>query len=404
MTLIKPDDAWSLWAVLIGWAAVSILLEQKYDWAAKISGAVIALFGALILANLNIIPTESPVYDAVWSYVVPVAIPLLLFKANIRKIWTESGRMILAFWPAALGTCVGAFVATVLLKNVIPELGKIGGIMTASYIGGGVNFVAMTAVFKPQESLLNATIVSDNLVMAAFFLLYMYIPTLKYFQKNFKILYPDGGIATINTEAETKAAAYWGRKEISLKDIATAMAVGVAVAAISKKLSILLGAVMPGGNFLFDMLKIMVSNQYFLITTITVTLVTIFSDFFENINGAQELGTFLIYIFFVVIGVPASIKEIILKSPALLLFCVIMAFFNLIFSLYGNKFLNISLEESLLASNATIGGPTTAAAMAISRGWSNHIIPALLCGIWGYVTGNYFGLFMGNWLIRILGQ
>lgn len=85
MSLIKSENTWLLWAFLIGWAAISILLEQKYKWAAKVTGAIIALLGALILANLNIIPKESPTYDAVWSYVVPIAIPLLLFNADVKK-------------------------------------------------------------------------------------------------------------------------------------------------------------------------------------------------------------------------------------------------------------------------------------------------------------------------------
>lgn len=405
MTLFKADDTWMLWAVLIGWAAISIWLEQKYDWAAKISGAVIALLGALVLANINIIPTSAPVYDAVWGYVVPIAIPLLLFKANVKKIWTESGRMIGAFWFPAIGTCIGAFIATFLLKGIIPELGKIAGMMTASYIGGGVNFVAMTAVFKPKENLVNATIVADNLVMAAFFFIYMYIPTMKFFVKKFKLAYPQTDLcAATKEEEENKAAAYWGRKEISLKDIGFALGIAVAIAAVSKKLGILLGTLIGGGNFALDMLKIMLSNQYFLITTITVLLVTVFAKFFDSINGAQEIGTFLIYIFFVVIGVPASIKEIIVNSPALFLFCIIIAISNLLFSLLGGKVTNLTLEEMMLASNATVGGPTTAAAMAISKGWHNLVVPALLCGIWGYITGNYFGLFMGNWMIKLFGQ
>jgi len=403
MTLIKADDTWLLWSVVIGWAAVSIWLEQKYQWAAKVSGAVIALLGALVLANLNIIPTNAAVYDSVWGYVVPVAIPLLLFKANVKKIWRESGRMIGIFWFAAFGTCIGIVIATMLFKDVIPELGKIAGMMTASYIGGGVNFVAMTAVFKPQESLVNATIVADNLVMAAFFFLYMWIPGSKAVKKMF-ITRSSSEIAAVNAEeVENNAATYWGRKEISLKDIATALAVAVIIAAVSKKVGGFFGSIIPEGNFALDMLRIMISNQFFLITTITVSLVTAFPKFFDDINGAQEIGTFLIYLFFVVIGVPASIKEILINSPLLFVFCTIAALCNLGLTMLGGKLFKFSVEEQMLASNATIGGPTTAAAMAISKGWTDLVIPALLCGIWGYITGNYFGLFVGNWLIKVIG-
>lgn len=77
-TLISPDNTWALLAIITGSAAISIYLEQTYKWAAKMSGAIVALIFALVLSNFNIIPTDAPAYDMVWSYVVPLAIPLLL--------------------------------------------------------------------------------------------------------------------------------------------------------------------------------------------------------------------------------------------------------------------------------------------------------------------------------------
>ena len=63
-TLISADDTWVLWTVLALSAALSIYLEQKYKWASKITGCILATLFTLILANLNIIPTDAPVYDA----------------------------------------------------------------------------------------------------------------------------------------------------------------------------------------------------------------------------------------------------------------------------------------------------------------------------------------------------
>ena len=79
-SLISSDNTWMLWTFIVVWAAISIVLEQKYKWASKVTGAIIAILGAMLFSNLKIIPTESAVYDSVWSYVVPVAIPLLLLQ------------------------------------------------------------------------------------------------------------------------------------------------------------------------------------------------------------------------------------------------------------------------------------------------------------------------------------
>ena len=126
---------------------------------------------------------------------------------------------------------------------------------------------------------------------------------------------------------------------------------------------------------------------------------TFMPKFFSDIKGAQEIGTFLIYIFFVVVGVPASITLIIQKSPLLLLYCGIMVLINMLVTFIVAKIFKFSLEEAILASNANIGGPTTAAAMAISKGWSKLVGPILIVGTFGYIVGNYFGLLVGNILI-----
>ncbi|TYP49761.1 putative membrane protein [Thermosediminibacter litoriperuensis] len=396
MSFIKPDDTWTLMAFLTGWAAVSIYLEQNYKWAARVSGAIIALLGALIFANLKIIPTESPVYDGVWTYVVPVAVPLLLFKADIRRIWRESGRTFWAFNISALGTVLGAFIATLLLSSVIPEVYKVAAMMTGSYMGGGVNFVAMSEAFKASQNVINAAIVADNLNMALYFFVLMTIPTVGFFKRNFSHPYED--TKKDNDEGKTAAAAYWGRKEISLLDIALAMGSALVITTISTKFAGFINE-SPALSFI----KAILGQKYLVITTMTLILASVFPGFFGRIKGAEELGTFLIYLFFVVIGVPASIEMIIKNSPVLLFYCAIMVIVNMAWTLLIGKMLKFHLEELLIASNANIGGPTTAAAMAIAKGWTELVLPALLVGVYGYVVGNYFGIFTGNTIKSLLG-
>ena len=133
-------------------------------------------------------------------------------------------------------------------------------------------------------------------------------------------------------------------------------------------------------------------------TTITMTCATAFPKIFNDAPGANEIGTFLIYIFFAVIGAPASIMSIITQAPLLLVYASIIVACNMLVTLVFGKIFKISLEEIILASNANIGGPTTAAAMAISKGWNQLVGPVLLIGTLGYVLGNYYGVLVGNLL------
>lgn len=394
MSIIKPEDTWLLWAFLVGWAAVSIYLEQHYQWAAKMTGAIIGLIGALVLANLKVIPTASPVYDAVWDYVVPIAVVLLLFKADLGRIVRESGPAFLAFNISAFGTVLGAFVGFFLLRGLVPHLAEVAGMMTGSYVGGGVNFVAMAAAFKPPESVINAAVVADNLNMALYFFVLLAIPNILFFRRHFPHPHEDKVAVSDNGTASTAAAAYWKSKEISLQDIALAMGTAMVIAAAATKVA---GAIKASSAPW--LIKMIFGQQYLMLTTFTVALATLFPKFFSRVHGTDELGTFLIYLFYVVIGVPASIELIIKQSPLLLVFCAIMVIVNMLVTLVVGKLFRFNLEELLIASNANIGGPTTAAAMAIAKGWTDLVVPAILIGVWGYVIGNYLGLFVGNVLL-----
>ncbi|MGM9926150.1 MAG: DUF819 domain-containing protein [Bacillus sp. (in: firmicutes)] len=398
-TLIKPDDIWILWAFLAGWAAVSICLEQKYRWASKVSGAVIALVGAMTLSNLNIIPTESVVYDTVWGYVIPLAIPLLLFQANIIKIWKESGKLLIMFLLSAIGTTAGAIIGFFLLKDIIPGLDKVGAMMTGSYIGGGVNFAALSTKFEAPGDLVSSAVVADNMVMALYIFVLMLLPSLHFFRKRFSTPHIDE-VESNSAAGGNNAAAYWKSKEMSLKDIALAVSSAFILVAVSFKLAEMFGGWIPSGentNLFMTILHGILGDKYLMLTTITLLAVTIFSRFFEKIRGAQEIGTYLIYLFFVVIGIPASISLIVKQAPLLLVFVMIMVIINLLVSLVLGKMFKFSLEEVLVASNANIGGPTTAAAMAISKGWTKLIAPIMLVGTLGYIIGNYIGSVIGYW-------
>lgn len=397
-SFISAESTWILWAVLASCAALAIFLEQKYSWASKVTGCILALTFTLILSNLKIIPTEAPVYDAVWSYVVPLAVPMLLFNADIKKIGRDSGRVLIIYLFSGIGTILGGFVAYFALKNAIPALNDIVPMFVGTYTGGSVNFVAMSQQYKVPGATVSAALVADNLLMALYFFSLMALPTMAVIKKHYKMPLVNALEQQSESDMEankTMAAKYWGAKEISLKDIAFTVALSFVIVAVSDKLATLFGDLFKGEGALSAILGGLLGNKYLLMTTITMIIASAFPKQISSIRGSQEIGTFLIYLFFAVIGAPASIGLILRESPLLLVFALIVVLINLVVSLIFGKLFKFNIEEIIIASNANVGGPTTAAAMAVSKGWTELIVPALLVGTLGYVIGNYYGILSG---------
>ncbi|OAU94921.1 DUF819 domain-containing protein [Moraxella catarrhalis] len=392
-TLIEPNDHLALWTFVMVAATSAIFIEQRFKWASKVPGAVIALLIAIAASNLKIIPTDAPTYDIVWGYIVPLAIPLLLFNTNLQSLVKESWKLLLLFLISSVATMIGAVLGFLVLHNYIPELDKISGIISASYSGGGVNYAAMSAKLSPTESINAATIVADNMMMATYFLVLIAIANMPFVRRVWGSPHTSAVESDfITSNSQTLSEAYWKPSLISLKDIAINLAASMVIVLISFKLSAFLKALLGDSNNIFvDLIINLITDKYLLLTTITFIIVSFFKSSFEKLNGSQELGTYCIYLFFVVIGIPASIGLIITNAPLLFIFVLIVALVNLILTMGIGKIFKFNIEEVVLACNANIGGPTTAAALAISQGWTKLVGPIMVIGTVGYVIGNYLG-------------
>ena len=404
--LIEADNVWGLLGVMCVSVALAIGLEQKYQWASRVSGSIIALILAMLMANVGIIPTQCPLYDdVVWGYVVPMGIPLLLLQCDIRRIWKEAGRMLTIFLIGAVGTVAGAFLAYYLLRAPFGDaqgLAKVAAMMTGSYIGGSVNFTALANAFHAGGLTASAT-VADNLLMACYFFVLIAFAGMRFFRRQFRHPHIDEveSGASGGDAAKTQAAAFWSRKDISLRDIAVNVAYAIVVVWAANLIAGLFSPLTPGaeaqgaspGRMKF--VGRLQGSPYVGITPKTLKAASCFTRQVERMHGSQEIGTYLIYLFLFVIGVPANIYTVVTEAPLLLVLTFLMVVVNMVFCFVGARLLRFDLEDAIIASNANIGGPTTAAGMAISQGWSRLVGPAMLVGTLGYVLGTYAGTMVG---------
>ncbi|MBU1676614.1 DUF819 family protein, partial [bacterium] len=164
---------------------------------------------------------------------------------------------------------------------------------------------------------------------------------------------------------------------------ASALALGAGLCAVGYGLADLLG--LQGGGIL-------------VVTALTVVLATAFSRQLRNLAGAEVVGAFLMQIFFAVIGASANIGVVLSVGPSLFVFAAVILAVHLTVLLAAGKAAGLDLTELVIASNANMGGPTTAAAMAVARRWQHLVLPAILCGTLGYAVATFVGVMLGHWL------
>ena len=215
--LFIAENELYIWVILLAILAVSFWAE-KSSWGRKIGSTIMVLILGFILGNAGVLPSEAGVYQIIWTVFVPLAIPLLLFQADIRKIAKESGPTLIAFLIGAVGTVLGAVIAflVIALPQQAPEL---AGIFAATYIGGGVNFVAVSqSLGVVDSSLLLAATAADNILTILFLFVLAMLPAVRFFAKG----YPQGSHE--NGDAGTD-----DRKRPNLTEVAWAL-LGLAIA------------------------------------------------------------------------------------------------------------------------------------------------------------------------------
>ncbi|UCH64877.1 MAG: DUF819 family protein [Ignavibacterium sp.] len=376
-SLIPSEQHWALWAILFLAAAFGLWAE-KTKWGSKLSAVIVTILATFLLSNLSIIPTDAPSYDVVWSYLVPIAIPLLLFKANLRRILKEAGPTLIAFAFGAVGTVLG----TIIAFNLIPlgdEGWKLAGIFCSTYIGGSMNFVASAEALQMNSGdILTAGVAADNLMMTIYFIILFALPSVKYLVKIFPTHHEDS-----KDDIPLDLSEDNDNNIFEILDMAKAIAISISICAL--------------GFAVADFIAIK-GTGILIITALIVIVATSFPKQISAINGADKIGILLMQVFFAAIGASANIIVVLKFGPILFVFAALILFIHLSFLLVAGKLFKLDLAEIVIASNANMGGPTTAAAMAVARKWRALVIPAILCGTLGYAVATFIGVAIGYWL------
>ena len=91
----------------------------------------------------------------------------------------------------------------------------------------------------------------------------------------------------------------------------------------------------------------------------------------------------------------ANVAVVFRYGPRLFAFAGLILLVHLAVILLSGWLLRLDLAEIVIASNANMGGPTTAAAMAAARRWEALVLPAVLCGTLGYAAATFLGVALG---------
>lgn len=387
MSLIPADNAVASVAALFVIAAAGFLME-KTRIGALLTGAVWAILFAILASNIGLIPQNSAGYSFVFTYFVPILIPLFLMKADLKKIFFETTRMTLAFLLAAVGTVAGAIVAFSLV-DIGDNQAAAAGTFTATYIGGSVNYAALvdlTGLRENDPSFVSAATAVDNLFSGLFLALLAVMPGIAWIANKF--VQRDHSEAETVTEEEGKPTAM--TLTLSMTFALVVVALGDWITAMGNAYSVASWA--PDGGCVIrsngsNACHVFSDWRYAIITVLALIPATLIPKKMAKLHGGYELGIGLSFVFFAAIAAGADVVGLVQSAPLLILIIAILLTVHGIVTFGLGAIFKLSLPELITASNAAILGATTAPALAAAKGWKDLVTPGVLVGVFGYALG-----------------
>lgn len=352
------------------------------------------LLGALA-TNLGLLHPDAGELRALQGAVVAVATPLLLLGADLGRVARGAGPLLPAFAAVAVGTFVGGLAGARLLAPSLgatlpggaEEAAALAAALAAKSVGGGTNFLAVCDATGVSSFALGVGLAADNLA------------ALVYFPANAALAgeAESGGSGGPAGRAERPARRVESRMQkvrrlaaLSWRDpralhreagfggeeLTLALALALAIVAVVHALG-------AGGNTIAAA------------TAVTVVLATAAPRVVAPLEAAgASLAQLLLGLYFASAGIAAGRASAV--DPAS--FVAVAQLLGVLYLLHfavcaaARRALRVSPLDAAICSNAAVGGPATASALAVAKGVDPT--PGVLLGNLGNAGATFLALGM----------
>lgn len=373
-----------------GVLAVLCIVAAFWFYVAQVSGSrlfqyvpplIFIYVTPVILNNLDVIPSSSPVYSGLSSYALPVFIVLMLIKVDVPSTVKIMGKGVLVMLMGTAGVVVGCVVGYVIVSRwLAPDAWTGFGALAGSWIGGTGNMAAASEMLDTPPEQFGLAVLADNVIYI------VWLPILlasrnfaDYFNAWAKV--PADRIHMMDSAAELVIE---DEKAPEMREYIYLGAIAIGVTWIAAALAPLaFDTTMefaPG-------LQVVLSESTWRILLITTIALGLSATPLSRLPNATAMGTALIYIFVAGMGARATIEGF-GQAPAFLLGAFIWIFIHGAFCLAGAKLFRVDVHSVAIASAANIGAAASAPIVAAFHRPS--LVPvSVLMALIGYALGNY---------------
>lgn len=403
-----------------------------------------ALSSAFASISQGSFALNSLLSSASWSLILPASVILSIWnqksfdlREDVRKIVKDASAMLVAFGFGTIGSVLGSIIGIMATQAAFPNQILIqsdgwkvlAACLTSSYIGGTVNY------FETASSILGSGSFSDDIrnllyvvsgidivTMIAFFIGLQFVRQKKILDKQsrkpkrwtvnkdyYREMLERKSMDESIVAQDNKVLSFFYSNNRNIFPIFSSLLLIKVSNFIQAAIPVLKS--IPGSNLFISIISAILLKQ----------------KYPARLTPAKQSPDLMLTLFYTLLGLQCNFWDVIdMGRPVLMLIGITLSF-HLVFLLGASKLFNkykgkesISLEQQLIASNACVGGSSTAASMASEwalqnqdfeslapataerdedNSGSSNVLAASVAGIFGYLIGTPLGLMVYKLLL-----
>ena len=374
----------TIFLILAAVVFVAIQLENRVRVFRALGAALTGILLGMVLSNTGILPGVSPTYSFLMGDGVYFGIALILLSVDLRSIFQAGPGMLAAFGIGAAGTALGAITGGLLLVGLVgPETWKLAGQFTGTYTGGGANFAALGRAFETSPDLFSAATAADVIITAIWMMVCLAVPVLLGRPRG-----PDEG----------EPAPSAGEKPVTLErrlnDTVNPVSLGDAAALVV----VAVGAVW-GAGFMARIVPMI--PEVLWLTTLVLVMAQV--PAIKGLPGGALFGNYMILLFLASNGARSVVANLVAMGPPVFYYAIITVAIHGVVIFGIGRLAKLDMATLAVASQANVGGPASAIALASARGYHDRLVPGVAVGLVGYAAGNYLGMAVGIFMRGFIG-
>ena len=331
---------------------------------------------------LSFVIADASMASTLSEICVPIAIPLILFSADLSTLKRLARPAIISFALIIVSVSLVSSAACFIFRDSVAETNKISGMLVGLYTGGTPNLMAIGLALGVADETILLSNTADLIAGGIYFMLLISVMPRLY--RKVLPAFDQAAVSIADKQLESALGKSFSDEMMTFtwRHLAARIP-AVLLSLVCVGISLAAAWLITGNatNIMVVMLGVS-----------TLGVAFSFVKKVRSLPGSYTVGQYFIYMFSLAIGMSFDLSLLSAKALMLLVMLLFVQFGSAGVHLVLARIFKVDADTAIITSTAGIYGPAFIPPVAGALKNKAVVLTGLICGILGYAVGNYLGI------------